>query len=161
MTEGVRSEFVSYDRGNIASERVGVGCEQPADSCVLTQDSLYRKVLVVKTEYRLDHMREGPVTDVVQERRDSNRCLNPFRDVMRDPQFRNESLGEVKRSKAVRKSRMLGRLVCKVRETELSDPPQPLKLRRVDQRNDKPSLRRVGIDTDNVMDGVAIDPLDD
>ena len=70
---------------------------------------------------------------------------------MRDPQLRNESLGEMKRSKAVRKSRMLGRLIRKVREPKLSDPPQPLKLRRVDKRDDESPLSRVGVDTDDVV----------
>ena len=65
----------------------------------------------------------------------------------------------MKGSKAMRKSRMLRRLIRKIREPELSDPPQPLKLRRIDKRNDKPSLSRVGVDTDDVVNGVAVDPL--
>src|SRR4051794_13544892 len=65
----------------------------------------------------------------------------------------------MKRSKTMSEPRMLGRLIGKIRQPQLPDPPQPLKLRRIDQRNNKPPLIRVGVDTDDVMDRVAVYPF--
>ena len=54
---------------------------------------------------------------------------------------------------------MLSSLVGKVSEPELADTPQPLKLRRIDKRNDELALVRISIDADYVMDRIAIDPF--
>ncbi len=51
---------------------------------------------------------------------------------------------------------MLGRLIGKIREAELADPPQTLKLGRVDERDDEPPLIRIGIDTNDVMNRIAV-----
>src|SRR4051794_41011234 len=105
----------------------------------------------MKAEYRLDHMREGPVSDVMQQRRNSDCRLRMLRDVVREAQLRNEPLREVKRAQAVSKPRMLRRLISKIRQPKLAYPPQPLKLRRIDQPNNKPPLIRVRIDTNDVV----------
>jgi hypothetical protein len=52
---------------------------------------------------------------------------------------------------------MFGRLVSEVRETKLPYPAKALEFGSVDQRNYKPALIRVRIDTNYVMDRVAVD----
>ena len=51
---------------------------------------------------------------------------------------------------------MLGRLISKIREAQLPDTPKPLKLGRIDQRHKKTSLRRLGINTYYVVNGIAV-----
>jgi len=54
---------------------------------------------------------------------------------------------------------MLSRLIGKVSKPELADAPQPLKLGRIDKRNDELTLVRICIDADYIMDRIAIDPF--
>ena len=102
-------------------------------------------------------MRERPVPNVVQQRGDTHGGLNFVRYVVCKTELGDHAGREVKCPEAVRKTRMLRRLIRKIREAKLPDPPQPLKLGRIHQRHDKPSLRSFGIDTNNVMNRVAVD----
>lgn len=54
---------------------------------------------------------------------------------------------------------MLGTLISEVRKAELADPPQPLKLLRVDQIGDQMTIIRASIDANNVMYRVAVYPF--
>ena len=54
---------------------------------------------------------------------------------------------------------MLGGLISKVGEPELAYAAQPLKLGRIDKRDDELPLVRICIDADYVMDRIAIDPF--
>ena len=56
-------------------------------------------------------------------------------------------------------SGMLSSLIGKVSEPKLADAPQPLKLGRIDKRNDELTLVRICIDADYVMNRIAIDPF--
>jgi hypothetical protein len=62
----------------------------------------------------------------------------------------------MKSSQAVRKTRMLGGLVCEMSESELAYSPEPLELCRIDQTGDEAALRRCGFDPDYVVDRVAV-----
>ena len=54
---------------------------------------------------------------------------------------------------------MLSSLIGKVSEPKLADAPQPLKLGRIDKRDDELTLVRICIDADYVMNRIAIDPF--
>jgi hypothetical protein len=51
---------------------------------------------------------------------------------------------------------MLGPLVGKMRQTQLPDPTQPLKLERVDQSDQQPPFFSVGFDPNYVVDRIAV-----
>jgi hypothetical protein len=51
---------------------------------------------------------------------------------------------------------MLRRLVGKMREPELADSPQPLKFCGIDETNQKFSFRRIGLQTNNVVNRIAV-----
>ena len=113
----------------------------------------------MKIEYRFDDVRERSVTYVVEQRGDADGGLHLVRDVVCEAKLGNHAGRQVKGTEAVRKPRMLGRLIRKICEAKLSDAPQPLKLGRVDQRHDKAALVRIGIDTNYVMNRVAVNSL--
>lgn len=56
----------------------------------------------------------------------------------------------------MREARMLRRLIRKIRQPKLPYPPQPLKLRRVNQTNYELSLVRVSIYADDIMNRIAV-----
>jgi hypothetical protein len=51
---------------------------------------------------------------------------------------------------------MFGSLIGKIREAELANAPQPLELGGVDKRDNEPSLGRIRIDPDNVVNRIAV-----
>jgi len=65
----------------------------------------------------------------------------------------------MKRTERMCKTRMFRRLICKISETKLSNAAKALKFRRVDQGNEQTPLVRVGIDADDIMYRIAIDPF--
>jgi len=62
-------------------------------------------------------------------------------------------------TEAVCESGMFGRLICKMSQAKLPHASKPLKLRRVYQPRHKRTDRVAGIDTNYVMNRVAIDPF--
>lgn len=54
---------------------------------------------------------------------------------------------------------MLCTLISEIRKAELADPPQPLKLLRVDEIGDQMAIVRASIDANNVMYRVAVYPF--
>src|SRR5262245_24541225 len=110
----------------------------------------------MKPEYRLDHVRERPVTDIVDQGRDPHGRLVPVVDLIAKAQLCDHPRRQVKCAEAVRKSRVLCRLICEIRKPQLPDPPQPLKLRRIDESDDQPALGSVGIYPDNVVYRIAV-----
>ncbi len=65
----------------------------------------------------------------------------------------------MKRAKAVRKTRMFRRLISEMRQTELANPPQTLKFRRVNQTDEKPSGCRIGFQANDIMNRIAVNFL--
>ena len=65
---------------------------------------------------------------------------------------------QMKRTQTMRKPRMLSRLISEIRQPQLPHPPQPLKLRRIDQLHQQPTLNRIRVDIDYVMDRIPINP---
>ena len=59
----------------------------------------------------------------------------------------------------MRKSRVFGGLICEIRQTKLPDPSEPLEFRRVDERNDQLAFSGVGVNTNDVMYRIAVDPF--
>jgi hypothetical protein len=51
---------------------------------------------------------------------------------------------------------MLSSLIGKIRQPQLPHPPQPLKLRRIDQPRDQPTLSRPRLDPYYVMNRIAV-----
>ncbi len=71
----------------------------------------------------------------------------PFKDARR----------QMKRSERMCKPRMLSRLIRKVGEAQLPDPPKPLKFRGIDQRDQKVAFRRARFDSNYVMNRITVD----
>ena len=65
----------------------------------------------------------------------------------------------MKRPEAVCEARVLSSLIRKIRQAKLPNSPQPLKLRRIDKRNDQLALGRVGVYADDIVNRVAVDPF--
>ncbi len=65
----------------------------------------------------------------------------------------------MQRAQGMRKARMLRRLVCKKRESELFDAPQALKLRRVNQSNEQLSGGCVGFEPNDIVNRIAVNFL--
>ena len=63
---------------------------------------------------------------------------------------------EVHRSETVREPRMFGTLIGEMREPELADPAQPLKLGGIDQSDKKPALVGVGFEANDVVNGIPV-----
>src|SRR5580765_165852 len=124
------------DRRDIAGETGRVFLQQAAHLGLIAQNRFDRKLLVMKIEDRLNYMRKRPVPDVMKEGSDPNGSLSLIRNLIAEPQFRDHSRRQMKRPQAVRKPRMLRRLIGKIRQPKLPDPPQPLKFGRVDQPDD-------------------------
>jgi hypothetical protein len=73
------------------------------------------------------------VSDIVKESGDANGSLILLGDPIGGSQAGNDPSGEMESSQRMRKARMLGSLISKMREPELTDPAQPLKFRSIDQ----------------------------
>ncbi|HVE58749.1 MAG TPA: hypothetical protein VNB22_18085 [Pyrinomonadaceae bacterium] len=65
----------------------------------------------------------------------------------------------MKRAQRMRETRMFRRLIGKMRETELANPPQTLKFCRINQTDKKFSLVRIGFETNDVVNRIAINFL--
>src|SRR5689334_20250035 len=147
------------DRRNSFGKAARVLAQQTADGGLAAQNSFDRKRFVMKAENRFDDVRKRPMPDVVEQRGGANcrpvfvRYLVFFSQPLKYPR------SKMQRSETMRKPRMFRRLISKIRQPQLPDPPQSLKLRRVDQRNQQPPLVGSGIDTNYIMNRVTIDPL--
>jgi hypothetical protein len=62
----------------------------------------------------------------------------------------------VKSAQTVRKSRVFRALICKVRETELPDPPQTLKLAGINKLRNKLALSRIGLQPNNIVYRISV-----
>jgi hypothetical protein len=62
----------------------------------------------------------------------------------------------MKRTQTMRKPRMLRRLICKMRESELANTAQTLKLRRINQTNQQFALIRIGFETNNIVNRISV-----
>jgi hypothetical protein len=51
---------------------------------------------------------------------------------------------------------MFSALISEMRESELSNPPQSLKLSRIDEADKQFSFRRIGLQTNDVMNRIAV-----
>ncbi len=71
--------------------------------------------------------------DVVKHRGNPHGEIGIGFDLVPDPQPVESPRGQVKRPKRMSKSRVFGRLIGKISQSELTYPPEPLELRRVDQ----------------------------
>ena len=60
-------------------------------------------------------------------------------------------------SERMRKTRMLRRLVRKMCQSKLANPPESLKLGRIDEPSDQRPFGRVGSQTNDVMNRIAVD----
>jgi hypothetical protein len=65
----------------------------------------------------------------------------------------------MKRAQRMRKARMLRRLIGKMRQTELANAPQTLKFGGVDQPDKQPSCLRIGLETNDVVNRIAVNFL--
>lgn len=57
---------------------------------------------------------------------------------------------------AVREPRVLGPLIGKMGKPELTHPPETLKLRRIDQANDQPTVRLITPDADYIVNRITV-----
>ncbi len=92
------------------------------------------------------------MSDVVKQSGDADHRLMLVADVITDAELCDHSGRQMKSSQTVRKTRMFCRLIGKVRQSKLSNPPKSLKLRRVYQRHDEAPLRATRVDANNVVD---------
>jgi hypothetical protein len=97
-------------------------------------------------------MRECAVSHVVEQCCYSDGSLVIGRDLVFGFKFCEYSCREVERTETVGESGVLGCLVSEVRESKLPDPPQTLKLSRVNKPSDERAFRRIRFETDYVMD---------
>src|SRR5690606_18310143 len=95
-------------------------------------------------------------TYVVEKSRHSDRQSILFRYLILSSKAIDNTSGEMKRPERMREPRMLGGLVRKVREPQLPHAPEPLKLRRIDQRRDQHPRPLVEIDLDYIVNRVAV-----
>jgi hypothetical protein len=56
----------------------------------------------------------------------------------------------------MRETRMLRRLIGKMRESELANPPQTLKFRRINEPDKQLSCRRIGFQTNDIVNRIAV-----
>jgi hypothetical protein len=54
---------------------------------------------------------------------------------------------------------MFGRLICEVRQPELTNTAQTLKFGGIDKADKQPPVVRIGFKTDNVVDRIAVNFL--
>jgi len=54
---------------------------------------------------------------------------------------------------------MLRRLISEISESELANPPQTLKFRRINQAYKKPSFRRIGLEANDVVNRITVNFL--
>jgi hypothetical protein len=106
---------------------------------------------MMKPKDRFDNVRERTVADVVNECGDAYCSLETLGNIVGVSQLRDHPRRQMIRTQAMRKSRMLRTLICKIRQSQLSYPAQPLKLGGINERDDKSPLVRVGVDPDYVM----------
>ena len=66
---------------------------------------------------------------------------------------------QMQRAKAVREPRMFGALIGVEAKSELLDPTEPLKFRRINQPNHQSSFGAVVAQRNDVVDWIAIDSL--
>jgi tetratricopeptide (TPR) repeat protein len=99
------------------------------------------------------------VPDVVQQRGAPHRDPLFVGDAVIGRQLGENPRREMKRAEAVRKARMFGSLIRKMRQTELPDTSQALKFGRVDQADEQPALVRIGFEADDVVYRIAVDLL--
>ena len=145
MCQRTLAKITAQYRGDIRCELRRVRFQEPPDLGFVAQHRLDRKIFVMKPEYRFDHVRKRTVPDVVQQRRDANRGLVILRNVIFRAKPVQHPPREVKRPERMRKPRVLGALICKIRQPQLTYPPQPLKLRRVDQACNQIAFRRIDL----------------
>ena len=113
----------------------------------------------MKAQDRFDDMRERAVADVVEQRGDTN-CSSVLRgDRIFGRQPVKNTRRQMIRSQTVRKTGMLGRLIGEMRQAKLPYAPKPLKLRRIYQPRYERTHRINGIDTNYVVNRVAVDPF--
>ena len=130
--------------------------KQTADLCFRAEDGLDGELFVMKIQDRLDNVRKRSVAYVVKKGGDSNRGLNFIRNVIAKSQLCYHSSCQVKRPKRMRKPGMLSCLIRKIRQPELADPAKPLKLRRVDQPDDKLSFIGFRVYANYIMNRIPV-----
>jgi hypothetical protein len=59
----------------------------------------------------------------------------------------------------MRKTRMLRRLICEMRQPELANPPQPLKFRRINQPNQQLAFLAVGNEANYIVNRIPVNSL--
>src|SRR5687767_13162384 len=113
----------------------------------------------MKPENRFDDVRKRAVSDVVQQRRAAHGKLCFAGNLVAQIEFRQNPRRQMKRAQRMCKARMFRRLISKMRESELADSPQALKFRRIDETRKKPSFRRIGLQTNDIVNRIAVNFL--
>ena len=110
----------------------------------------------MKIEYRFERVRKRAVPDVVQKRGNQDRRPRLVGNFIFAAELVENSRREMHRAEAVRKARMLRRLVSEMRQAELFYAPKTLKFSRVDQPREQLSFVAVRLDADDVVNRIAI-----
>jgi hypothetical protein len=106
----------------------------------------------MKVEYRFQDMRKGPMTNIMQQRRNTYRKILIIGDFVCPPQFVQDPRSNMHDAKRMCKSGMFGALVGKVGQTKLTDTSQTLEFGSVDQSRKERTVGFIRFEADDIVD---------